>query len=100
MPRGQNPQRPYSPEFRREAVELYRRAGRPLKEIAGDLGVSTESLRIWSRQAGIDEGRKPGVSSEEREELRALRREVRVLREEREILKKAAAFFARESGGR
>lgn len=100
MPRGSNHQRPYPPEFRREAVELYRRSGRPLKEIAGDLGVSSESLRVWARQAAVDEGRKPGLASEERDELRALRREVRVLREEREILKKAAAFFAKESGGR
>ena len=100
MPRGSNPQKPYSPEFRREAVELYQRAGRPLREIAGDLGVSTESLRIWTRQAAVDEGRKPGLASEEREELRALRREVKVLREEREILKKAAAFFVKESSGR
>jgi transposase len=100
MPRGSNFQRPYPPEFRREAVELYRRAGRPLREIAVDLGVSTETLRIWVRQAQVEQGSRPGLASEERDELRALRREVRVLREEREILKKAAAFFAKESGGR
>ena len=97
MPRGSNFHRPYPPEFRREAVELYRRSGRPLNEIAEDLGVSAETLRIWSRQAAVDAGERGGVSSEEREELRRLRREVRVLREERDILKKAAAFFARES---
>ena len=97
MPRGSNFRKPYPPEFRREAVELYRRAARPLREIAVDLGVSTETLRIWVRQAGIDAGVREGMLSEEREELRRLRRENRVLREEREVLRKAAAFFARES---
>ena len=97
MPRGSNFKKPYPPEFRREAVELYRSSGRSLREIASDLGVSSESLRLWVRQAGIDAGERAGLSSEEREELRTLRREVRVLRQEREVLKKAAAFFARES---
>ena len=97
MPRGSNYQRPYGPEFRRDAVELYRRSGRPLAEIARDLGVASESLRVWVRQAAIDEGQQQGVSTSELEELRRLRREVRVLREERDILKKAAAFFAKES---
>jgi putative transposase len=51
MPRGSNFKRPYPPEFRREAVELYRRSGRPLSEIARDLGVATESLRTWVKRA-------------------------------------------------
>jgi transposase len=73
MPRGSNFQRPYPPEFRREAVGLYRRGGRTLREIASDLGVSSESLRMWVRQAGIDAGQREGLTTELREELRRLR---------------------------
>jgi transposase len=66
MPRGSNFQKPYPPEFRREAVVLYRSSGRSLREIAHDLGVSSESLRLWVKQSAIDAGRQPGLSSEER----------------------------------
>src|SRR5690348_7389785 len=97
MAKGSNYQRPYPAEFRREAVALYRRSGRSIKEIAHDLGVSSESLRNWVKQTAIGVGERPGLTSEELEELRRLRRENRLLREERDILKKAAAFFAKES---
>ena len=87
----------YAPEFRQEAVRLFRVSGRSMREVAADLGISSESLRRWALQADVDEGRKQGLASDEREELRKLRRENARLREEREILKKAATFFARET---
>jgi len=89
---------PYPEEFRREAVELVRREGRTVRDVAESLGVSQQSLRAWLKQTQLDPGeRHDGLSSEEREELRRLQRENRRLRQKREILKRAAAFFARES---
>ena len=88
---------PYPPEFRAEAIALMRSSGKSRRAIAADLGVSTETLRQWLKQADLDAGRRQdGLTISEREELARLRRENRILREEREILKKAAAFFARE----
>jgi transposase len=89
---------PYPPEFRAEAIRLARTSGKPHAQIAQDLGMTSETLRLWLKQADLDEGkRRDGLTSEEQEELRRLRRENRILREEREILRKAAAFFARET---
>ena len=92
---------PYPPEFRAEAVRLVRTSGRLIREVASDLGISEQALRNWVRQGDLDDGlRSDGLTSSEQEELRQLRRRVRVLEQEREILKKAAAFFARESDQR
>jgi transposase len=81
---------PYSQEFKHEAVQLLRSSGRSIPRLAKELGVSPQSLRNWSRQIDVDEGKAAGLSSAERDELRRLRREVKVLAEEREILKKVS----------
>jgi transposase len=91
---------PYPQEFRREAVRLLRSSGKSVPQLAAELGVSPQSLRNWAGQLDVDEGKAEGLTSDEREELRRLRRENKILVEEREILKKAAAFFAKEGGTR
>jgi transposase len=89
--------RPYPEEFRREAVQMLR-AGRSPRELAESLGVSEQTLRNWRRQDQIDRReRDDGLTSDEREELRRLRRENARLRQERDLLKRAAAFFAAET---
>jgi transposase-like protein len=92
--------RSYTSEFKAETVRLVVDGGRSIAEVARDLELTESALRLWVRQAEIDAGRgKPGeVTTQEREELQRLRREVKTLRLEREILKKAAAFFAKENG--
>lgn len=89
---------PYPPEFRRRMVELVR-SGRNAEELAQKFEPSAQAIRNWVRQADRDDGRrKDGLTTDERQELTRLRRENRALREEREILKKAADWFARETG--
>ena len=89
--------RRYAPEYRRQMVELLR-TGRSAESLAREFECSAQAIRNWARQADLDEGRRAdGLTTAERDELRRLRRENRQLREEREILKKAAAWFARET---
>ena len=87
----------YPMEFRVEAVELLKRSGKTVPQLASELGVSPQSLRNWARQLDVDQGRAVGLTSPERDELRRLWRELRTVTEEREIMKKAAAFFAKQS---
>lgn len=91
--------RTFSKEFKLEAVKLVKQGGVAVGQAATDLGVYETSLRRWIRQYEIDQGEGPAdaLTSEEREELRSLRRENRRLKMEREILKKAATFFAKEN---
>lgn len=89
--------RPYPPEYRERIVELAR-AGRSPESLAREFEPSAQCIRNWVRQADRDAGRRQdGLTTEERRELQRLRRENATLREEREILKKAAAWFARET---
>ncbi len=89
---------PYPAAFRQQMVELVR-SGRKPGELAREFEPSAEAIRKWVAQADRDAGaRSDGLNTEEREEIRRLRREVRRLREEREILAKATAWFAREIG--
>lgn len=91
---------PYPPEFKSEAVRLAKTSGETIARIAKDLGISDQTLRNWVAQDDTDAGRKSGLTSDERARMRELERENRKLREEREILRKAAAFFAAETGRR
>ena len=97
MERERRPRRSFSKEFKRDAVALVRSSGKSIPEVARDLDLTESALREWVRQADVDDGRRDGLTTTEREELARLRKENRVLREERDILKRAAAFFARET---
>jgi len=89
--------RPYSPEFRDRIIELVQK-GRTPEELSRQFEPSAQAIRNWVRQADRDTGRRQdSLTTEERDEVRRLRREVKMLREEREILRKAAAWFAKET---
>jgi transposase len=91
--------RGYTNEFKAETVRLIRESGKAIAVVARELDLTESAVRAWVRQAGIDAGHGPAgaLTTEEREELGRLRREIRTLRMERDILKKATAFFAKES---
>src|SRR5215204_1716058 len=91
----------YPEEFKAEAVQLARSfPEKSIRQLAYELGIADQTLRNWIKQAESNHSQREELTTEEREELRRLRRENKILREEREILKKAAAFFAKEDGTR
>lgn len=91
------PRRSFSEQFKAETVGLIQGSSKSVAEVCRELDLTETAVRRWVAQVEIDAGRRDGLTTAEREELAKLRRENRVLREEREILKKAAAFFARET---
>ena len=96
--RGRRARRQFSEEFKEGAVRLVLDEGKTVGAAARDLGLTESSLRNWVEQARADRTKgKTGLTTAEREELARLRKENRVLQEERDILKKAAAFFAKQS---
>jgi len=88
--------RQYTDEFKTEAVRLARTSGKPVAQIARDLGINDNILYRWMQKFGTPGDGSSKITPSEHEELLRLRREVRTLKEERDILKKAAAYFAKE----
>jgi transposase len=91
------PRRSFSPEFKADIVERCRRGDRTVGQVARDFDLTETAVREWVRQAEVDAGERGGLSGQERDELAQLRRENRRLREDVEILKRATAFFAKET---
>jgi transposase len=91
------PRRSFTPEFKADIVERCRRGDRSIGQVAGDFDLTETAVREWVRQSDIDDGNREGLASDERRELTELRRENRRLREDVEILRRATAFFAKET---
>jgi len=89
--------RKFSPEYKAEVVNLYRTTDKSITQIVKELDLSESAVRRWIAQAEIDAGEREGLTTDEREEIAQLRRENRILREERDILRRATAFFAKET---
>ncbi len=97
MGRTKRPRRSFTKEFKAEVVELVRQSGNSVASVARDLDLTQTAVRAWVKQADVDAGHREGLTSAQLAELAQLRKENRVLREERDILKRATAFFARET---
>jgi transposase len=97
MGRTKRPRRSFTTEFKAEVVALVRQRGNTAASVARDLDLTETAVREWVKQADVDDGACDGLTTAERAELAELRKEVRVLREERDILKRATAFFAKET---
>lgn len=92
------PRRSFSPEFKAQMVELVRQPGNSVPSVARDYDLTETALRSWVKQAEIDDGRRhDGLTTDERQEMARLRKQLRQAEEERDILKRAVAFFARET---
>lgn len=91
------PRRSFNPEFKAEVVALVRQPGNTAASVARDLDLTETAVREWVKQADIDEGHRDGLTSDERAELARLRKENRDLQRDVEILKRATAFFAKET---
>lgn len=94
---SRRPRRSFTPAFKAEVVALVRQGDRTVPAICREMDLSETAVRRWVEQAAVDAGEQDGLTTEEREELRRLRRENRILRDERDILKRAATFFAMET---
>jgi transposase len=97
MAKQQRTRRYFSPEFKAKTVELIRSSGRSIPDVCREFDLTETTVRNWMRQARIDAGEEEGLSTDERDEVRRLRSENRTLKMERDLLKKAAAFFAKDS---
>jgi transposase len=99
MSKQKRTRRNHTPEFKAETVKLVREGGRSVGQVSQDLDLADSLVRIWLKQAEVDDGKGPAgvLTTAEKAELSQLRREVKVLRMEREILKRAATFFAKEN---
>lgn len=95
--RKPRPRRSFTPQFKAEVVELCLRGDRSIGQVSRDFDLTETAVRAWVQQAEVDTGRRDGLTTEERKELSDLRRENRRLREDVEILKRATAFFVKET---
>jgi transposase-like protein len=88
--------KPYPREFRDDVVAVARKGDAPLKQVAQDFGISESCLANWMRAADAGDGRRPGVAGQDPEELRAAKKRIRLLEQENEVLRRAAAYLARD----
>lgn len=95
--RKPRPRRKFTPEFKRDAVELVLSTGRPISEVAKELGLYDSSLGNWVRQAQVDRGERDGVTTDDKARIRELETELARAKSERDLLKRTVAFWVRES---
>jgi transposase len=91
------PRRSFTPEFKADIVERCRVGDRSIGQVAKDFDLTETAVRAWVNQAETDAGERPGLTTEEKEELTQLRRQNRSLKEDVEVLKRATVFFAKET---